>query len=210
MRADFQVRAQLAVLVLGLGCHDEAPERFPQVEGGVCNWQSEPQCAGSDSMLTCVSRTWVEQHCTDVCAARGLLPSTEGCVSDDYGDLCACNDSCNDIPTACESETSLVECVDGQLTTIDCADVCAGLDPPRASEGCDDTGWARCSCTLAGTSCNGDSAPRCDSPDTLVSCADGAWTIEACRAACSEDEYGYCKSTLVDGALIANCVCISF
>jgi hypothetical protein len=179
----------------------------------VCSSQSEPACAGSDSILTCVSRTWVELPCTDVCTDQGLIPSAEGCASDDYGDWCICepiDDSCSDSAATCESETSIIACVDGQLTSNTCADVCAGLDPPRASEGCDDSGWvARCSCTLAGTSCDIDNAPRCDSPDMLATCVDGAWVIDACRDGCSEDEYGYCNSTVMGDALVATCTCVS-
>jgi hypothetical protein len=212
MLAEFHLRARLAVIVLALGCHgDDAPDRFPEIEGGVCSSQSEPRCAGPDSIFTCVSRSWVELACTDVCADEGLVLSAEGCVpSEDYRrDWCICepiDDSCG----TCESTTSIVVCEDGQLTSTECANVCAGLDPPRASDGCDDSdGIATCSCTLAGTPCDADDTPRCDDRDMLASCMDGAWVIGACADGCNEAELGYCKASVVDEELVDSCICLS-
>ena len=125
---------------------------------------------GPDSILECVARRWVVLDCTDVCASEGQQLSAEGCHSYDAGDWCVCEPvggTCGDVAASCDSETSILACVDGELISTECADVCAGMDPLRESEGCDEAGWvAECSCTLAITPCDGDAFPRCD-----------AWTL---------------------------------
>jgi hypothetical protein len=120
--------------------------------------------------------------------------SAEGCLSHEAGDWCTCEPvggTCRGVAATCDSETSILACFDGQLISTECADVCAGMDPPWGSEGCDEAGWvAECSCTLAGTACDRDASPRCDSFDMLAICVDGAWVLDACVDGCGEGEFG--------------------
>ena len=210
MRAKLQVGIWLAALALG--CVDDTPERFKRVEGGVCSSQSQPRCASPETILECVSRSWVELDCADVCADYGPSLLSQGCEAGGYRDWCACepiDDSCGETSPTCESDTSITACTDGQLITTNCVDVCAGLDPPRVSDGCKEETWfAECSCTLAGTPCDSGSAPRCDALGAMAVCVDGVWVIDECRDGCSEDEYGYCKTALMGDELVAQCTCM--
>jgi hypothetical protein len=199
----------LGFVTLSFACQqDDTPERFAVVEGGVCSSQSNTQCSGPDSILMCVDREWTAIDCAEVCAATGLVPATDGCVEDS----CACEttpDSCAGMAVACISEELIEGCVDGEPGTFDCADVCANLDPPRSSLGCDAAGWsAECRCTLEGTSCEATAPARCDDAASLASCVDGGWLIESCGDGCGPDGLGYCSTSLIDDEVVASCACM--
>lgn len=206
-------RAGVALLFAAalLGCESDAsPPRFPTVEGGICIARADPQCVDADTLLVCIERAWTAQSCADVCAADGLVPTPLGCVPgvDGFEDSCACQDSCDISPT-CANDDSIDACVDGVASTLDCSEVCAGMEPPRVSLGCDDSGWTgSCTCSLTGTPCNvSDVSPRCDSPTTIATCVGDAWAEEDCGDACGADEFGYCRSSLVDGQVEVGCIC---
>lgn len=201
----------LAIAAL-LGCEDASPARFPIVEGGICIARANPHCVAADTLLVCVERAWTAQSCLDVCAADGLVPSPLGCVPgvDGRKDSCNCQEPTDcDISPTCQSDDTIEACVDGVVSTLDCAEVCAGLDPPRASLGCDDAGWiSSCTCSLTGTPCDAsDVSPRCDSATTLATCVGDTWLIEVCDDACGVDEFGYCRSSLVGDQIDARCGC---
>jgi hypothetical protein len=212
MAVGFRSRMWLGAVILVIGCRQEgAPTRFETIEGGPCSAQSPQHCHGPDSMLMCVDREWTEVACEEFCALHGLRPSTEGCVVGEWYDWCPCTNTyktCADIVSTCVSVDSIEVCMDGELSVFDCADVCADLDPPRNSLGCDNAGWiADCTCTLEATSCADTDPTRCDGPVTLASCVDGAWVIEACEVGCGPDQLGYCSTSLADGELTAQCSC---
>lgn len=212
MAARFNSLVWMGVVTVSLACQqDAAPERFPVVEGGICSSQSRPQCSGLDNMLMCVDRKWTEMACSDVCALSGLVPAEEGCIADSWPGGCTCTttaDSCAGMAVACTSEESIEGCLNDEPVVFDCADVCANLDPPRNSLGCDDTGWsAECRCTLEGSSCQATDPTRCDDAASLASCVDGAWLIEFCSDACGPDGYGFCNTSLLDDEVIATCTC---
>jgi hypothetical protein len=212
MLAKLASRTWWGAVLLVCGCQDGAPVRFAAVEGGICAAASQPRCSGADSLLMCVDREWTEMDCADICAIDGYFPSTEGCIVRELDDWCACkttDDACADITRSCVSEASIEACVDGAPSVVDCADVCAELDPPRSSLGCNDTGWlADCSCTLGETSCD-DAAPRrCDDLETLASCVDGVWVIEPCADGCGPDQVGYCSTSVTDDDVLASCTCV--
>lgn len=164
---------------------------MPIEEGERCG-TDRAVCLDWETLLHCDARVWVSEACEATCAELGA--SSTGCLSSAKGDACSCSgDVCDPGESACSTVGDVIACEGDEWTIVDCGEVCAALDPPLPTVGCNPSGMeAFCLCTHEGSSCSPDDGPACDSQTTMAVCEMDTWEVIACTGPCPADMSPVC------------------
>lgn len=179
----------VATIVTGMAACQEPShptDDYERREGAGCG-ELLSDCEDEETLWECVDRRWKRINCIDACSDRGGLTA---CLADSEtfrSARCWCSEDvagCDFSQDVCVSDGMVRMCDAETLMPVEmsCDEICSAMEPPRIATKCS---FGVCGCTLVGTACLPDSAPRCE-PFAIARCVDGIWDVESCL--CSPGE----------------------